>query len=85
MWTFLNVEFCNSCLTSRQFSDPDWYCFECQEMLCQSCYVVKHDGTDESNPEKRINEPAHEIMVLFVLGKLIRQTRMRSHPVGLDV
>ena len=31
------------------------------------------------------NEPAHEIMVLFVLRKLIIQTRMRSHPVGLDV
>ena len=26
-----------------------------------------------------------EIMVLFVLRKLILQTRMRSHPVGLDV
>ena len=31
------------------------------------------------------NEPAHEIMVLFVLRKLILQTGMRSHPVGLDV
>ena len=30
-------------------------------------------------------EPAHEIMVLCVLRKLILQTRMRSHPVGLDV
>ena len=29
--------------------------------------------------------PAHEIMVLFVFRKLIIQTRMRSHPVGLDV
>ena len=31
------------------------------------------------------NEPAHEIMALFVPSKLILQTRMRSHPVGLDV
>ena len=31
------------------------------------------------------NEPAHEIMVLFVLRKLIIQTRMRSQLVGLDV
>ena len=31
------------------------------------------------------NEPAHEIMALFVLSKLILQTRMRGHPVGLDV
>ena len=30
-------------------------------------------------------EPCHEIMALFVLRKLILQTRMRSHPVGLDV
>ena len=30
-------------------------------------------------------EPAHEIMALFVLHKLILQMRMRSHPVGLDV
>ena len=30
-------------------------------------------------------EPSHEIMVLFVLRKLIFQTRMRSHPLGLDI
>ena len=30
------------------------------------------------------NEPCHEIMVLFVLHKLILQMCMRSHPVGLD-
>ena len=30
-------------------------------------------------------EPSHEIMVLFILRKLILQTRMPSHPVGLDV
>ena len=31
------------------------------------------------------NQPAHEIMVLFVLHKLILQTHMSSHPVGLHV
>ena len=31
------------------------------------------------------NDPAHEIIALFILRKLILQTRMRSHPVGLDV
>ena len=31
-----------------------------------------------------LNESSHEIMALFVLRKLILQTRMRSHPVGLD-
>ena len=30
-------------------------------------------------------EPTHEIMALFVLRKLILQTRMHSHSVGLDV
>ena len=30
-------------------------------------------------------EPSHEIVVLFILRKLLPQTRMRSHPVGLDV
>ena len=30
-------------------------------------------------------EPCHEIMVLFILRKLTLQTRMRSHPVGLNV
>ena len=30
-------------------------------------------------------EPAHEIMVLFVFRKLILQTHMRNHPVGLYV
>ena len=33
-----------------------------------------------------IFEPCHEIMALFVLRKLILlQSRMRSHPLGLDV
>ena len=31
------------------------------------------------------NKPSHEIMALFVLHKLILQTCMHSHPVGLDV
>ena len=30
-------------------------------------------------------EPAHEIMVLLVLRKLILQMRMPGHSVGLDV
>ena len=31
------------------------------------------------------NEPTHKFMALFVLHKLILQTRMPSHPVGIDV
>ena len=30
-------------------------------------------------------EPAHEIMVLFILRKLTIQTRLRSHLLGQDV
>ena len=32
-----------------------------------------------------VYEPSHEIMVHFILLKFIPQTRMRSHPVLLDV
>ena len=35
--------------------------------------------------EIELTEPSHEIMILFVLRKLILQMRMRSHPMGLDV
>ena len=35
--------------------------------------------------ETPVNEPCHEIMVLFVLRKLVLQTRMRSHPMELNV
>ena len=34
---------------------------------------------------KLSNEPCHKIMALFVFRKLVLQTHMRSHPVGLDV
>ena len=34
---------------------------------------------------KMLNEPAHEIMALFVLRKFILQMSMSSHPVELDV
>ena len=49
-----------------------------------------YTGCPLSIPERYLvlaneNEPSHEIMVLFVLCKLILQTHMRSHPVGLDV
>ena len=33
----------------------------------------------------RTNEPSHEIIVLFVLCKLVLQMCMHSHPVGLDM
>ena len=43
---------------------------------------VHDQSTDQ---EHDTIEPTHEIMVLFVLRKLILQTRMRCLPVGLDV
>ena len=43
-------------------------------LLCQ------HDDR-----RQKAYEPAHEIMALFDLRKFNLQTRMRSHPVGLDV
>ena len=41
-------------------------------------------GQKEENKTEK-NEPTHEILALFVLRKLILQTRMPSYPVGLDV
>ena len=32
-----------------------------------------------------LNEPSHEIMVLFILRKVILQTHIHIHPMGLDV
>ena len=39
----------------------------------------------EEKVDLQLIEPAHEIMVLFVLHKLILQTHMHSNPTGLDV
>ena len=49
-------------------------------MVRQVLWVGSQIGVGEQS-----SEPPHEIMVLIVLRKLILQTRMRSHPVGLDV
>ena len=49
-------------------------CFEMDCFIWICCWLLK--STFESY---------HEIMALFVLCKLILQTRMHSHPVGLDV
>ena len=42
-------------------------------------------GTKVIMENRPLIEPAHEIMALFVLHKLVLQTRMHSHSVGLDV
>ena len=46
---------------------------------CPEIWMSCHTWLTQSN------EPAHEIMTLFVLCKLILQTHMWSHPVGPDV
>ena len=52
--------------------------------LEHQCYLLekRHVYCPTQNKE---NEPAHEIMILFILRKFILQTCMRSHPVVLDV
>ena len=48
--------------------------------------ISKESHTQRLRPSKRkIIEPCREITALFVLRKLVLQTRMRSHPVGLYV
>ena len=42
-------------------------------------FILVENGTQNQN------EPSHEIIALFVLRKLILQTRIHNHPVGLDV
>ena len=46
-------------------------------------FLVNHK--DSIKPINGVNDPAHEIMALVVLRKLVLQTHMRSHPVGQDV
>ena len=51
-------------------------CIQHRVSICWNKYGLNHDWS---------NEPSHEIMTLFVLRKLILQTRMRGHTAGLDV
>ena len=76
---------------------PSWSAFRAwrcaDRLLVCSLFVVLHSWCqrrtaifDLGTPWwSFLNEPSHDFMVLFVLRKLIFQTRMRSHPVGLDV
>ena len=57
----------------------------CILRLCYVCSVQHYDHRELATVlAVCMYEPSHEIMVLFVLRKLIFQTRMRSHPVGLQ-
>ena len=46
--------------------------------------LTENNGRKFLTPKSK-NEPSHEIMVLFVLHKLILQMHMHNHPVGLDL
>ena len=59
--------------TTSQQTNAVWYEYSCKCLFP----FVRLRGF--------LYEPYHEMMALFVLRKLILQTRMRSHPVGLDV
>ena len=68
--------------------------FQCNPeiYICKSGHSVKRCKGFQGRSQSEIgalvcqlNEPAHEIMALFVLHKFILQTRMRSHPMGLGV
>ena len=57
-----------------------WFTFYYCSSWCRRWAAILHSGITWMS-----FEPPHEIMVLFVLRKLILQTRMRSHLVGLDI
>ena len=56
-----------------------------QSNLPSACPLRTDRQTEELFSDIFTIEPCHEIMELFVLRKLILQTRMRSHPVVLDI
>ena len=51
--------------------------------VSRECHYHKTQPTNDTN--RKGNEPCLEIVALFVLSKLILQTRMRNHSVRLDV
>ena len=58
----------------------------CIVYLCRFYGTLGTKGVKTNGPiSRKPSEPVQEIMVLFVLHKLILQTRMPSHPVGQDV
>ena len=59
-------------------------CFRVHYFSCW-CQSQRRTAIIDWGTPGDVFEPAHEIMVLSVLHKLIFQTRMRGHPVGLDV
>ena len=62
------------------------FCWICHEKaLDYTTITIKFDESFQSLLSSSEYGPAREILALFVLHKSIFQTRMLSHPVGLDV
>ena len=55
-----------------------FWCYTAGHVLGAAMFMIEIAGV-------KVFELAHEVTLLFVLHKLILQTRMRSSPVGLDV
>ena len=70
----------------QDFKQDKMGVYEFLQCKWQKTTTAMHGVYVQSRGSKTVsNEPSHEIMVLFVHHKLILQTRMRSHPVELDV
>ena len=68
---------------SASFTTPDWT--GTLGVKFHHARLNWHTRSEIFSKRPKLKEPAHEIMALFILHKLILQTPMRSHPVGLDV
>ena len=68
------------------WSEPGPFCWFCH-VAAQITEILRQRARSLISPGvfTCIFELTHEIMALFALHKLILQTGMRSHPVGLDV
>ena len=60
-------------------------CFPVFLLLLYPLLSPKRQLLQDKGERWRLYEPSHEIMVLFILRKLLFQTCMCSHPVGLDL
>ena len=69
---------------AQSLSCSPFHRLEMTEILSKGRKTLTHPSI-QSQSMCFTNEPAHEFIVLFVLRKLILQTFMRSHPMGLDV
>ena len=61
------------------------FLYQCQVQQLDKPLTLRNILSVDSVISVKTYEPSYEIMALFVLRKLILQTHMRSHPVGLDV